>query len=115
MEKKVKRLDELADVTIGNRLKKARLRSGLLQETVADKLNIDVETYAKYERDKITPPVNRIIDLIYLLNTTADYILLGEEHNSDIKLTELMSECPENKRSFVIDMVKTLIKALTTP
>lgn len=65
-------------MSLGARMKELRVRRGLTQEQMAEKLGITRANYNKYERDKVVPPSTMLSVIADLLGTTADY-LLGRE------------------------------------
>lgn len=70
--------DYPATSTIGDRLRKLRLKKNLSQNDVANMLNISRSTYVCYESNK-SRPVRRLPELAKLLDTTVSYILGTDE------------------------------------
>lgn len=68
----------------GNRLKRLRENKKLSQQQLADKLNINRSTYARYELNKTQPDYETLQKLAEFYNVSIDYILTGV----DTKLTE---------------------------
>ena len=72
----------------GNRLKEIRLRSGLTQAQLADRLNISASTIGMYEQGRREPDNNTLTKLCIELNTSVDYLLGIKEFetysNSDV-------------------------------
>ena len=58
-----------------NRLKDLREDNDLKQKDIAEKLNISQTNYSKYELGKINIPVDTLIKLAHIYNTSIDYIL----------------------------------------
>lgn len=52
-----------------------RKKRGLSQQEVADKLDRNANTIAKYERNILTPSVEVLVQLAILYNSSVDYIL----------------------------------------
>lgn len=65
--------------TFGKRLKELRVEKKLTQVQLAQELNIDKSTIAKYETDKIEPSVAMLKVLVDYFNVTAGYILGWED------------------------------------
>ncbi len=61
--------------TLGQRLKDLRKEKGLTQVTLAQELNVDKSTIAKYETDKIEPSLSMLITYVKFFGVSADYIL----------------------------------------
>lgn len=55
-----------------NKLKNFRLKLGVTQLQVADKLNLHVHTYKRYESSKRIPKVDTALALAKVLNTTVE-------------------------------------------
>lgn len=58
-----------------NRLKDLREDNDLKQKDIAVKLNISQTNYSKYELEKINIPVETLIKLAKIYDTSIDYIL----------------------------------------
>ena len=57
------------------RLKELRLEHGYTQEQVAEILNIKQNTYSQYECEQREIPIESLIKLAQLYETSVDYIL----------------------------------------
>lgn len=62
-------------MTIGARIKELRLRRGLTQDQIAEKLNMNRANFSHYERDTAVPPSEMLGKIADILNTSADYLL----------------------------------------
>lgn len=72
-----RRLNGSADMAFAQQLRKARIKSGLTQQQVADTVNINRTTYAKYELGRSKPGITLIRAFVKLYNT--DYNKLFSE------------------------------------
>ena len=61
--------------TLGERLKKQRLKQGLTQKEAANKLNINQVTYHGYEANKHKPDIDMLSKLADLLFVSTDYLI----------------------------------------
>lgn len=61
--------------SFGQRLKSLRMEKGITQIKLAEELNIDKSTIAKYETDKIEPSVSMLIVFVRYFGVSADYLL----------------------------------------
>lgn len=68
----------------GNRVKKVRSALGYTQEVIAEKLNISVSHYSRFECGKSQPSIDILIELAALQHLSLDFMLLGIEPHSDI-------------------------------
>ena len=64
--------------TVGNRIRIRRKELGYSQEELAEQLYIKKSTICKYEKDQHDIPASVIIEIARALDTTPDYLLLGE-------------------------------------
>lgn len=72
----------------GLRLKKLRENKGLSQLDLASKLDIKKATISGYERNVTTPSLEIFTKLVYILGTSADY-LLGINHKQMIVIDDM--------------------------
>ena len=72
------------------RLRKGRLKAGFTQRTIAEKLNISVQTYRGWEKPNGTEPGStaKLVELCQLLNISIDWLLTG----ASLTLTQPQSE-----------------------
>lgn len=63
------------------RVKELRIEKGLTQQQVADAINMDRSNYSKYERGKIEPSNQMLIDLSIFFRVTAGQLLGTEDLN----------------------------------
>lgn len=60
---------------IGNRLKEARKKAGLTQEELGNLIGVGKSSICSYEKETRNPTLDNIIELIYVLGVSADYLL----------------------------------------
>lgn len=65
--------------TTGKRLKEARLKKGLKQKEVANKLDLDVSTILKYESGERKLSFGTVSKLAKLYGLSVEYFLFGQE------------------------------------
>ena len=100
-----------------NRLKELRKEFSYTQNYVATQIETDQKNISNYETDKVPIPLDKLVKLAKLYNTTTDYILgLSNERypvkidpqsfEQEIKkLVELYQELPKSKRKVVLDLL----------
>ncbi len=66
-------------MTLGERLKEARLSAGMKQEELAAQLGVSRQTISNWENDRSMPDVGIAVKLGKLYNTSLDSLLSGEE------------------------------------
>ncbi len=74
----------------GNRLKDARIKKGLTQESLGNLVGVGKSAICCYEKETRNPSLETIIEFMHVLGVTADY-LLGTD--KIIKVVDL--ETPE--------------------
>ncbi len=57
------------------RLRKMRMKSGLTQQAMADKLQISLNAYQKYEQAERSPSLDCLVHIADILNVSVDYLL----------------------------------------
>ncbi|MDD6195954.1 helix-turn-helix domain-containing protein [[Clostridium] aminophilum] len=66
--------------TIGKRIRACRKNMGYSQETLAAMLYMKKTTICRYEKDEHDIPSSVIVELARALQTTPNYLLMGESH-----------------------------------
>jgi transcriptional regulator with XRE-family HTH domain len=72
-------LDKIDTSTMGGRIEWARLRKGLRQEDLAQKLGKSRITVGAYESNQITPPITVVEAVAKVLETSPSYLAYGEQ------------------------------------
>lgn len=88
---------------IGQKLKDARVHSGLTQEVVAEKINVSRQTISNWENEKSYPDIISVIELSDLYCISLDDLLKG-----DSKMIEHLEESTN-----VVKSNKKLIGAIS--
>lgn len=60
-------------------LRELRLKAGLSQEALGDRILLSQQTINKYENDKSEPDIDTLIKLARFFNVTVDYLIGNEE------------------------------------
>ena len=68
------------------KLKEIRKSQNFTQQDMAEKLNCDVTTYARYENGDRTPPLEILIRLSEMFDVSIDY-LVGRQNYNESRLT----------------------------
>lgn len=66
-------------MTIGERINSLRKKKGYTQEYIAEQLRVTRQAVSKWEQDQTSPDTWNLIELAKLLETSVEYITLGEE------------------------------------
>ena len=107
---------------IGERIRKARMLSGLSQQNIADELELTVASYSNIERGVTDITVTRLYQLAKLLNVSIYFLLddeakntlLNERENEYQKLlsTEQKFENRINQHDIEIEWIKSQISLI---
>lgn len=85
---------EVKKMSLGERLKEARLKMGFSQEDVARRIDTHRTTIGKYEKNECDPSINILMKLIEIYSADANYILFGK-HMKVIHVEGLPEHCIE--------------------
>ena len=77
-------------ISFGDKLKFLRIKSGLTQSQLAEKLNISPSTIGMYEQGRREPDNKTLIKLCNILDTSVDY-LLGLKHKN-VEIDKIISD-----------------------
>ncbi len=62
-------------MSLGERIYKLRIESGLSQETLAEKLQVSRQSISKCEADSAVPELGKVVALSEIFDVTTDYLL----------------------------------------
>ncbi len=75
-------------VNFGEKLKMIRIKSGLTQQALAERLNLTKSVVSYYERQERTPSPEIIVKIAEIFHVSTDY-LLGMERQKTIDVSDL--------------------------
>jgi SOS-response transcriptional repressor LexA len=96
----------MAIKNLGERIKEARLKSGLKQTEAAAKLNIAFQTFNKYEKNHRVPDAELLSSMAHMFECDPGWLLSGLEYKTEEKKRERNVESTNSDK-------KRLIEALT--
>jgi len=100
-------------MTIGKRIKECRVKMGMTQEELAERLYIPKSTLSAYERDVVDMKMSAIQQIAKELHTTAGYLIEGEKmeiENEIMQAVMMLQEMPEGLRKVAVEQMKVLLK-----
>ncbi len=62
------------------RLRKMRMKHGFTQQNMADKINVALRSYQKYEEGSREPSFNLLVQFADILDTSTDYLLCRDDY-----------------------------------
>lgn len=91
---------------MGERIAIKRKEKKLTQEELAERLGISLQTVSNIECGKKSTRPENIAKICTLLDTTADYILLGERTENQTKgITKILASLPEEKYKVIKNLI----------
>ena len=94
-------------MSLGSSLYQARKKSGLSQESVAEKLGVSRQTISKWETDETLPDIRQSKELAMLYHTTLDELI---EYDFDEQQAQQMIESVSDEAQARIDWSKVWSK-----
>lgn len=97
--------------TIGQRIKECRVKMGMTQEDLAERLYIPKSTLSAYERDIVDMKMSAIQQIAKELHTTVGYLIDGEKTEPDadvMQISSMLQEMPEQLRKVAMEQIKLL-------
>ena len=97
---------------ISERLKQARIQSGMTQEQVAEKVMVSRVTLSHWENGKTLPDIASLISLSDLYQISLDELLKGDPKMTE-KVKKDAKDLNNNRRVLLITAIMALIVMLT--
>ena len=101
--------------TVGRAISKQRVRSGLTQEAVAERLGIGNEAVSRIERGVVMPNISRLAELAEIFGCEASELLsevsplIGDQAS---RISHLLAPLDQPDRQLVVEMVERLANRL---
>lgn len=93
-------------IEMGERITVRRKEKRLTQEQLAEKMGVSLQTVSNIECGKKSTKPENIAKICAILNTTADYILLGERAEAQTKgITKMLATLPEEKYTVIENLI----------
>jgi transcriptional regulator with XRE-family HTH domain len=81
--------EEVADVSLGKKLKELRKEKGWSQDEFAYNAQIDGRQVSRYENDRVMPSIEVIIKMAKAYNVSIDYLLLDDVPRRSLEATQV--------------------------
>ena len=104
-------MKELKEETLGQRIKAQRIRIGMTQDDLAEKLLIPKASVSAYENDRIDIKGSRIVELAEALGVSPNYLLGFTEEENPV-LDDIIEALRKIKDQNTLDILKIQIEAL---
>ena len=103
-------------ISIGLRLKEARLKKGLTQKDLSNVSGISITYVSEMERGLKMPSINTFVKIIEALDVSADYILRNNISSGRgyvfNEVTERLKSITPLQRKCVVDIIDAYLKNL---
>jgi len=100
--------------SIGKQIRDYRLKKNLRQEDLAEKVNVSPNYIGMIERDEKIPALDTFVDILNVLDASADIVLSNVLKNGyktkNSVLDEKLSNLTEEERNKIYNVIDTLIK-----
>ena len=109
-------MKKIDNSTMGGRIKEQRMKMGMTQEELAEKMFTTKMTISHYENDQTDIKGSVIVEIAGILGTTAGYLLNSEIIVSDVdeqikEMTEVFRGLGNDEiREVAMEQVKLLLK-----
>ena len=91
------------------RIRKAREDLGYTREQIAEKLEVSVSYMAEVERGRTGISVKMLVKICEVLGLSADYVLFGEERNTDEMLLDKIHRIDKKYLPLLEKMITELL------
>ncbi|CRM63009.1 HTH-type transcriptional regulator ImmR [Pseudomonas sp. 37 R 15] len=100
---------------VGRAISKQRIRCGLTQEEVAERLGVGNEAVSRIERGVVIPNISRLMEFATIFNCEAAELLNEASSRPDdqaIRISQLLKPLSQEDRQLIVDLVEHLTKRL---
>lgn len=109
-------IDSMDKISMGRKIREARLKKGYTQQTLSEKANIGEMYLSEIERGIKMPSMNLFIKLITALDVSADYVLRDEVPSGKEfvynEITQKMEGLTPKQRKAAADILDAYIRNL---
>lgn len=97
---------------IGKRIKQRRTELKIKQNTLADMVHVSNNHLSAVECGRERPSLETILNICHELNTTPDFILLGNMHPNDVpqNIADSIRLCNPEDQKLARDFIELLIE-----
>ena len=96
-------------IAMGERISLKRKEKHITQEKLAEMIGVSLQTVSNIECGKKAARPENIAKICRALESTADYIMLGEKSENDMKdIIKSLSLLPEKEYKVIYDMIEVL-------
>lgn len=100
--------------SIGRLMQRYREKAGLSQEQLAEAVGLSAIFISFIERGVKKPSLDKFVEIVNVLNITADQLLVGVLKNGykirASKLTEILDTLPPDEQNRVLSVVEAMVQ-----
>ena len=104
------------NLTVGNRIREARLKKKFTQEQIAEKVKISTYHYGQIERGEKNPSLSVFVSIADALGVSSDYLLRDELSTGNIyvnnEITQKLDRLTAKQRAGAVEILDAYIKAV---
>lgn len=100
---------------LGNIVRQERLKAGLTQDELAERVGIDPRTILKIENHRGNPKLEVLYPLIRALNIDANRVFYPESGENNIALKQFqsfLSQCSSNEIQSLLQVCQTVLSVM---
>ncbi|APC17388.1 transcriptional regulator [Pseudomonas frederiksbergensis] len=100
---------------VGRAIAKQRIRSGLTQEEVAERLGVGNEAVSRIERGIVIPNIARLLEFAGIFDCEAAELLTEVSSRPDdqaTRISRLLTPLSHDDRQLIVDLVERLAERL---
>lgn len=108
-----KELKEMEFGKLGNAIRSARMKKGLSQEELAEKVNVTPTHIKHIESEHRKPSIDLLWSLVETLNISLDSLLISSnssESEEYIRATSLLRKCNEKQLAAATNIIGEILK-----
>jgi transcriptional regulator with XRE-family HTH domain len=101
---------------VGRAISKQRIRCGLTQEEVAERLGVGNEAVSRIERGIVTPNIDRLFEFAAIFDCEVAELLTEASHRPDdqaSRISKLLTPLALSDRHLVVELVERLSERLS--
>ena len=91
----------------GKRIRNLRMKVGMTQDNLSEKLGITKNAYQKIERGANGAKIDTLIELAEIFKVSLDYIVCGKQLQT---VESMISGLNESQQAFILATVSSMIK-----
>ncbi len=107
-------MKEFKEETLGQRIKAQRIRNGMTQEELAEKMNTTKSMISYYENDHGDMKQSMISEFANILNTSVEYLVCGVKGNINLnpelqEVVNIFERMDKRTRTIILIQIRALV------